>query len=234
MTSPIRKDLAARQPPGDAYRMSFINLHFLDARGALTDIRGWLHDCLTQVHARAAGLIALQPLDIVVQTGKRIIPEKGHLGYAPKPGVVFITLDPDNPALRANANASLERMFAHELHHAARWDGPGYGSSLGAALVSEGLAGHFVIELFGGLPEPWEQLPASGIRPHLPQAAKEWKKADYNHEAWFFGRGDLPRWLGYSLGFRLVESFLAEHPDARASQLVNARAEDFHPYIQSM
>lgn len=32
----------------------------------------------------------LQPLNVVAQTGKRIIPEKGHLGYAPKPGVAFI------------------------------------------------------------------------------------------------------------------------------------------------
>ena len=27
----------------------------------------------------------------------------------------------------------IERMFAHELHHAARWNGPGYGSTLGEA-----------------------------------------------------------------------------------------------------
>lgn len=207
--------------------MAFMELHFLDARGALTDIHKWLHNCLTETHEKASGLMPLQPLDVVVQTGKRIIPEKGYLGFAPKPGVIFITVDPDNPALRANFDASLERMFAHELHHAARWDGPGYGSSLGEALVSEGLAGHFVLELFGGLPEPWEQLPESEIRTHATLATKEWERTDYNHEAWFFGRGDLPRWLGYSLGFRLVDRFLSEHPTSRASNLAGAQAQDF-------
>lgn len=108
--------------------MASMKLHFLDARHA-PDIHDWLHNCLIETHQKAASLMPLQPLDVVVQTGKRIIPEKGHLGYAPKPGVVFITVDPDNPALKANANASLERMLAHEFHHAARWDGPGYSSS---------------------------------------------------------------------------------------------------------
>lgn len=204
-----------------------MNLHFLDARGALTDLHDWLHNCLMKTHEKAAGLMPLQALDVVVQTGKRIIPEKGHLGYAPKPGVVFITVDPDNPALKANVDGSLERMFAHELHHAARWDGPGYGSSLGEALVSEGLAGHFVLELFGGPSEPWEQLPDSDIGAHAALAAQKWESTDYNHEAWFFGRGELPRWLGYSLGFRLVERFLSEHPGSRASKLAVAQAEDF-------
>jgi len=207
--------------------MSFMELHFLDARGQIAEIRDWLRASLVETHKRAATLIPLQPLDVVVQTGKRVIPEKGHVGYSPKPGAVFVTVDPDNPALQANVDASLERMFAHELHHAARWDGPGYGSSLGAALVSEGLAGHFVLELFGGLPEPWERLPESEIRSHTTLAAEEWDRANYNHEAWFFGRGDLPRWLGYSLGFRLIERFLSDHPGRKASNLAGLEAEEF-------
>jgi hypothetical protein len=107
-----------------------MELHFLDARGALRDIRGWVEDGLLATHERAAALMPLGPLDVVVQAGRHVIPEKGHLGYAPRAGVIFVTLDPRAPALHANENASLERMFAHELHHAARWDGPGYGTSL--------------------------------------------------------------------------------------------------------
>jgi uncharacterized protein YjaZ len=153
------------------------------------------------------------------------------VGYAPKPGVVFITIDLVYPALLVIVDASLERMFAHELHHAARWDGPGYGSSLGEALVSEGLAGHFVQELFGGPPEPWEGLPEDEVLSHAALAAQQWDSTDYSHEAWFFGRGDLPRWLGYSLGFRLVGKFLAEHPRSRAAKLGEAEARDFRSML---
>lgn len=207
--------------------MSSMELHFLNARGQIAEIRDWLQDSLIETHRRAAALLSLQPLDVVVQTGKRVIPEKGHVGYSPKPGAVFVTVDPDNPALQANADASFERMFAHELHHAARWDGPGYGSSLGAALVSEGLAGHFVLELFGDPPEPWERLPESEVRSHTARAAQEWDRTNYDHEAWFFGRGDLPRWLGYALGFRLVERFLSDHPGDKASNLAELEAQAF-------
>jgi len=207
--------------------LSSVHFHFLDARGTITDIDDWLRRRLTITHDKALDLLPLRPLDVVVQAGKRIIPEKGHLGYAPEPGLVFITVDPDNPALQANRGSSLERMFAHELHHAARWDGPGYGSSLGEALVSEGLAGHFALELFGGGPEPWEQLPEREVRTYATLAAQEWDRTDYNHEAWFFGGGDLPRWIGYSLGFRLAERFLSEHTHCRASTLAGAEAHDF-------
>jgi uncharacterized protein YjaZ len=141
--------------------------------------------------------------------------------------VIFITVDPDNPALSVNSEKSFERMFAHELHHAARWDGPGYGSSLGEALVSEGLAGHFVREVWAGLPEPWEQLDILEIRRHVPLAARDWDRKDYSHNAWFFGVGELPRWLGYSLGFQLVSQFMSERADRKASNLAKADAKAF-------
>ncbi|MES0476805.1 MULTISPECIES: DUF2268 domain-containing putative Zn-dependent protease [Citrobacter freundii complex] len=53
------------------------------------------------------------------------------------------------------------------LHHAARWQGPGYGSTLGEALVSKGLADHFSLELFGGEPELWERLSLDLVQPYI-------------------------------------------------------------------
>lgn len=37
--------------------MASMNLHFLDARGALTGLDGWLRRCLTDTHEKAAGLM---------------------------------------------------------------------------------------------------------------------------------------------------------------------------------
>lgn len=207
--------------------MSSLNLHFLDARGALTNLRSWLAASLNESHDRAVALMPIGPTDVIVQTGKQVIPEKGVLGYSPGPGVIFITVDPDNPALSANSEGSFERMFAHELHHAARWEGPGYGSSLGEALVSEGLAGHFAREVWAGAPEPWEQLDIREIRRHVPFAARDWDRKDYSHNGWFFGGGELPRWLGYSLGFQLVSRFMSERADRKASNLAKAEARTF-------
>jgi len=211
-----------------------MHLHFLDARGALTERRDWLSDRLVDAHGKASSRLPLLPIDVVVKAGRFVIPEKGHVGYSPGPGVVYITVDPENPALNANADASLERTLVHELHHAARWDGPGYGSSLGEALVSEGLAGHFAQEVYGDPIEPWERLDIGDVRAHVEHAARIWGHADYGHDAWFFGRGDLPRWLGYSLGFQLVARFLFAHPDQRASGLAQADAQAFRAFLDAI
>jgi len=147
--------------------------------------------------------------------------------YAPEPGLIYITVNPDDPVFHNNHGASLERMFAHELHHAVRWAGPGYGSSLGEALISEELAGHFSIQVCGGTPEPWECLNRNQMIPHVQRALHEWNRTDYNHNTWFFGTGELPGWLGYSLGFELVYRYLSDHREKSASTLGNTDASIF-------
>lgn len=212
--------------------MAMINLHFLDARGALGDHREWLRASLLDSHEKANGLLSLRPLDVIVQAGTGVIPEKGHGGYAPGPGVIYVTVDPASAVFRTNHDASLERMFAHELHHAARWDGPGYGVSLGEALISEGLAGAFAQEVYGGPPEPWERLGMDTIREHVARAERDWNRTDYAHARWFFGESDLPRWLGYSLGFQLVQRYLSEQEGRCASGLAQAEAQLFRGMLE--
>ena len=211
--------------------MSYLNIHFLDAREALTDVRDWVRASLTETFIKADALLALRPIDVVVKPSVHVIPEKGHLGYAPEPGVVFVSVDPNSPVFRANSDRSFERMFAHELHHVARWDGPGYGGSLGQALVSEGLAGFFAREVCGGAPEPWEGLSLSEIRRYIPRAERDWDSPNYDHAVWFFGHGTLPRWLGYSMGHQLIARFLSEHPGTTAARLAEADAQAFRDFL---
>ncbi|NJS38100.1 MAG: DUF2268 domain-containing protein [Rhodobacteraceae bacterium] len=207
--------------------MPQMTVHLINARRQLADMEAWLEERLHDAFSASANLLPLRDTDVIVRAGKRVIFEKGHLGYAPEKGVIFVTVDPDNPILLANPSQSLERMLAHELHHSSRWDGPGYGETLGDALVSEGLAGHFTQEVYGGEPEPWEQLPASTWRPYLGKAQADWLSAEYDHTGWFFGSQDFPKWLGYSIGYQVVGQYLAVHGNARASRLVDARSGDF-------
>lgn len=213
--------------------MSRLNLHFLDARGALSELRDWLDERLSEAFDKGSALLRTAPVDVVVKAGAHVLPEKGHLGYAPEPGLIYITVDPANPVLAANANASLERMFVHELHHAARWDGPGYGNSLGEALVSEGLAGHFAQEIYGGPLEPWERLSSGEIRKYVTLVAEEWDNRNYDHEAWFFGTADFPGQLGYSMGFQLVADHLMR-TGQRSSALVHEEASEFRSSLDQI
>lgn len=201
--------------------MSQMTLHLLNAQGTLAAHAEWLTDCLTQTYQQAQNVMPLPCLDVVVKAGGYTLPEKGHAGYCPESGVVYITVDPANPAFAQNQSHSLEHMFAHELHHAARWTGPGYGVTLGEAVVSEGLAGHFSLELFAGEPEPWESLAPEIVSPHLQPLAERWQQTDYDHPAWFFGTSHLPRWLGYSAGFNAVANYLAAKPELKASMLAH-------------
>ena len=189
-------------------------LHFLTARGQPGPWRGAVSEAVGAVRARVAALVEPPALDIVVQAiPGGGIPERGHQGASPAPGLVFVTLDPANPRLASQMGRPFERMLAHEVNHAMRWDGPGYGETLGEALVSEGLAGRFVRQLYADPPEPWEDAAGTGaLAAGLREARAAWESRSYDHGRWFHGRADLPRWLGYTLGFRIVGAWL----DARA------------------
>ncbi len=123
----------------------------------------------------------------------RGIPDWGVGGHAPAPGVIQLTLDPAR-----FSDTRMIRTLVHELHHLIRWDGPGYGNSLGAALVSEGLAGHFVTQVLGGPPDPWDATAATaGL---TKRAVTEWAWPDYDHALWFFGSGNIRKWAGLWAG----------------------------------
>ncbi len=49
--------------------------------------------------------------------------------------------------------------------------------------------------------------------------------------AWFFGSDELgiPRWTGYSLGFKIVRGYLARNPGTKASALATAPPATLRP-----
>ena len=125
-------------------------------------------------------------------------------------------------------NAILRTVF-HEFHHVLRWDGPGYGRSLGEALVSEGLAQAFVHEVMVCPPESWENALAAEQLAEAGQLAHSaWYDESYKHDQWFFGTGQLPNWAGYSLGAYLVGRYLEErNTSALQSATLPVEAFDF-------
>lgn len=147
--------------------------------------------------------------------------------------MIQLTFDPGNCSCAQNLGEPLERVIVHELHHALRWRGPGYGCTLGEALVTEGLAGQFAQQLYGGPPEKWEVSLAADDLAHAAQdAMTTWDDRNYNHAAWFFGTD--PAWRGYALGYALIGRYLAEHPAETPATLVHADAESFRGALKAM
>jgi Predicted Zn-dependent protease (DUF2268) len=203
-------------------------LHRLEAEG---DLSKWREQIATEVAATYAIVSRLTTpprLDILVQRlAGAVIPEIGMVGQAYRKGLFALTLDPDNPHFAAClGDGTLRRQVTHEVHHCLRMGGPGYGRTLGEALVSEGLAGHFTRRLFNNPPEPWECAVTHDVldahRPDKETLSAKW----YNHAEWFFGAGGRrPRWLGYTLGYRVVGDWLAATPEMDGDLLVNVSAE---------
>jgi len=104
------------------------------------------------------------------------------------------------------------------------------GRTLFESLISEGLADHFALELLG-IHHPWTNaFPHDETAKFLPLAHAEFDSTTYHFPRWFFG-GDpiLPRWTGYTLGFRLVEAYKEQHPGETAVTLVHMPARVFRP-----
>lgn len=202
-------------------------LHWLEAEGTLAPWRAAIEVEISAGYHGVARLLPPPRLDIIIQRlAGWTIPEIGIVGNAYRPRCFGLTLDPDNPNFEPTlAAGALRRQVPHEVHHCLRMAGPGYGWTLGEALVSEGMAGRFTQLAFGNDPEPWEcALDAEALRRHLPDRSVL-EARGFDHGAWFFGTGGThPRWLGYALGYALVGEWLAIEPRRDADTLVNTPA----------
>jgi hypothetical protein len=163
-------------------------------------------------------------VDVIVRRSPwSIIPELGMGGSCYEPSLATIVVAPESEAFeRSFEEGAFGMTLAHELHHALRHAVCGYGATLGEAIVSEGLADHFATEVTGCAPPIWTDADLSPAV--IERAEGELSGIVYHHAEWFFGRGGLPRWAGYAMGWRLVASYLSLNPDESAAGLVGVNA----------
>lgn len=178
---------------------------------------------------------ALMPLDEVsirvVTDGSSVIPELGMGGRAFGIDEIRLSFDPESPNLAPALPTELFPLLAHEMHHTMRIRTVGYGSDLLGAMISEGLADQFSVEIAGVDPPPWSTaLTAVELAEWSERAREHWFDSPYDHDGWFFGTDpDIPRWTGYTIGFELTGAFLGENPTRRPSRLFDEPASSFVP-----
>ncbi|MBN1505867.1 MAG: hypothetical protein JW955_03430 [Sedimentisphaerales bacterium] len=166
----------------------------------------------------------------VVVFPEKTLPDKGISGVAPNKEDICILLDPTYPRLRKSLSEELVAVIAHEYHHTLRYRTVGSGATLFEAIMSEGLADLFCMEVTGHEP-PWaKQIPKEELAPWRAKAEKEWFNSDYDSLAWFVGlNSDIPRGTGYSMGRNIVAEYLAAHSEDRPSTLYATPAREFLP-----
>lgn len=203
-----------------------------DPQGQLGPVEAHLRPVLQATLDRAAGVLRLDDVTITVRPDRtQAIGGWGVGGFTPDGRTVNLYIDPAFPNLAAVLEPRIAQMLAHELHHAARFRGPGYGRTLLEACVSEGLADRFALELLGGDVPPWSvALQGAELTEWLARATPAFDATGYDHAAWFFGsRLDTPRWAGYAVGYHLVTRYQASHANATALSLVHTPAGAFRP-----
>ena len=199
-----------------------ITLHVLNADGRLSEIESAVKAAFAQALPRIQALLPIDGVDVLLCSEPRsTVPELGLGGYSPSGSRCFIFVDPAHPTLRDSLPMRFTSFLAHELHHCLRWRGPGYGSSLAEALITEGLACHFEAEVaHGPLPLYATSLPANEMATLRAMAQAEAASDKYDHNRWFFGAGDLPRWAGYALGASIIGEYMGA-ARATAASLVH-------------
>lgn len=207
-----------------------INLHILKATGRLNPFAEQIESEFNESVDKISKLMPISDVDVVVfDHPYEAIPELGIGAETPSQYLIEIYIDPEFPGLVNSLPKEFRSTMAHELHHAIRFKNPGYGTKLLEALVSEGLADHFDMEINNTPLQLWNKaLNEEELEKFNNLAKKEYFNENYSHADWFFGSSkDIPRWTGYSLGFYLVEKYLKAHPDQKASTLYNVKAEEF-------
>ncbi len=207
-----------------------VRFHLFDAFGEIPeDDRVSALAALETALPRILERLPIDRVDVVVGYSDPYwtIPAWGLGGFSHGKGRISITLAPQHPRFAdPERRERLAAILAHELHHIARARTAGYGSTLGEALVSEGLAQCFEVEI-GCPPAPYATaLSTDALHAFAGRAREQLDAQNYDHGAWFFGRRgepNFPKDGGYSLGFALVKAWLADEKTT-ASAAANVAA----------
>lgn len=162
----------------------------------------------------AAKSLKADKIDIIfVDAPDNTIPQLGCGGYTASANLIYIFLDSTFPI----KELVMEATLLHEMHHAIRWRRPGYGKTLGEVMISEGLAALYEEEMTGVKPI---YVSVKYDKKCIQLALKELDNV-FNYYGWFtVGNNDVPRWFGYSFGYKKVKQ-LSEKMHKTPSQLVN-------------
>ncbi|MFJ7971863.1 DUF2268 domain-containing protein [Psychrobacillus sp. NPDC096389] len=155
--------------------------------------------------------IYIFPIKNATAKARKGVPKKNGIAYK---GALFLFLSPDL------LTEEIKALLAHEYNHACRLDYLDQAPSkitLMDSLIIEGLGEYAVKDLYGEKwLAPWinlyifEDVLAIWKRYFIPSLDVEGVK---NHHLFLFGKdgGRLPKWIGYHIGFHIVDSFQKKH-----------------------
>jgi uncharacterized protein YjaZ len=144
----------------------------------------------------------------ILPTYSKFISEKmnGSGGINTWKNVFFIQISPFEN--KEKQKESIQHTVAHELGHALSKEHRI--QNIFRMLKEEGLNEHFREEIIGGGRDPWTKAISKKesvkIFKEVKEKIKSGKKITYLEL--FHGKGEYPRWAGYTIGYYLIENYL--------------------------
>lgn len=196
-----------------------MNLYIANASSRLSAQKDRINAAYKRAITTMSGLFHLDCVDVIcLPDTKMIIPEIGIGGYTPNRHLTYLYIDPDFDV----SEDEIYNTLCHELYHAKRYEGEGYGKTLFDSMIFEGLAVAFEEELSGkDAFMPAQLLSRTGTALLLQKVNSDLYTESFDHFKWFIvdSANELPRWAGYELGYYLVREYIAKS-NKKASELV--------------
>lgn len=209
-----------------------IFINFLKSEKELRGKEKKLFRKVIEKHSQKASLLLdLDFVNVTIYSNKNFaIPETGEGGYSVSKEWFHLYIDPTRKTseLQKIIEKVIPGTIYHEMNHVARWGTTGYGESLVDAIITEGMASVFAKEFWGEGGDPWTEYTEDEIYKLVEIAKKEGftKKKGYDHDEWFYGAGELPRWIGYKLGFYFLTIFRDKNPEMEWNEIVKMTSKE--------
>ena len=200
--------------------MSSIKHHIANATGELDKLTAMISNSVERVIPIVQKEIHANEIDIFfISAASLAIPEYGIGGQSPGPNHLYVSFDPKSDKITQHG---IDETLFHEIHHCMRWRNPGYGKTLGEAMITEGLACLYG-EQHSGIAPIYAKISLDDDQ--ITKAKKMINSKSYVHSEWFFGGKDIDRWFGYSLGYKLCKEYSLK-TGKKASKLINISAKE--------
>lgn len=186
--------------------MSTIYSHIANATGELDNLESTIEAAFSKVLPIVEKELKADEIDIFFLSASMLaVPEYGIGGNTPGPNHIYISFDPNSDKI---TEEGLIETLLHEIHHCMRWRAPGYGDSLGEAMITEGLACLYE-EMHKGSTPMYAEVDIT--EEQIARSRSVLNSDQYDHSEWFFGSKDVPRWFGYTYGYRLCKKYATQN-----------------------
>lgn len=165
---------------------------------------------------------------ILPKISEIVIPEIGIGAITDHQGYIYISIDFSRRDIKKIIKEQLPLTIYHELSHIIRMHLFGnLVKNLLDNLIAEGIASYIEKEVFNKRISYIE--PIQNEMRYWRKAQKILRKKKYNYEdrsGWFYGTKKLPRWIGYRLGYLLVDSFMQRQKNLSLAQLIRTKSSE--------